>query len=549
MVPRKDASSRANRGTITLPSELPPLPAGAGRDRLVRRLRREQRLAQLGRAALVGLAAGGTAALYRYLVVSAEDFASRLSNQREQFGLLGWIAIPLATGLLGALAAWLTLRFAPEAGGSGIPHTKAVLMGVREIRPLRLIAVKLGGGLLALAAGMSLGREGPTVQVGAATGKLVGQILRVPRRAVHALIASGAGAGLAAAFNAPLAGFLFVMEELKKEMSALTYGTALVGSVSAVLITRAFAGPRPSFLLPESRPLPFDALLPAVVLGVVGGVAGVLFNRGLLSASKRRAALPGPPWAAGAAVGIVAGVALLTFPRITGVGHRVAEDILSGHLEARHLATMALALFAGKFLLTVLSYGTGVPGGIFAPILVMGSCLGYAFGLVADRFFPAFGVVPTVFATIGMAAFLTGSVRAPLTGVVLIVEMTAEYNLLFALLLGCFAAHATAELLRGRPIYEALLERDLRTSGHRSEGAPEILVVEVLVETDSMLAGRRLKDLEFPPGTRVAAVTRGDRELVPEGNTRLQPGDLVTATIEDDAATASAWIHDAARGA
>lgn len=519
-----------------------------GRDRLLRRLRREERLVQLGRAALVGLVAGVAAAVYRLLVVTAEDFAQGLSAHREQLGLTAWLAIPVVTGILGALAAWLTLRFAPEAGGSGIPHTKAVLMGVREIRPLRLIAVKLGGGLLALAAGMSLGREGPTVQVGAATGKLVGNMLRVPRRSVHALIASGAGAGLAAAFNAPLAGFLFVMEELKKEMSALTYGTAFIGSVSAVLITRAFAGPRPSFLLPESSPLPFDALLPAVILGVLGGAAGVLFNRGLLSVSRLRPSLRGPSWLAGAAVGVVAGVVLLTFPRITGVGHRLAEEILSGHLESRHLITMALALFAGKFLLTVLSYGTGVPGGIFAPILVLGACLGYAFGLAADRLFPQVGVVPTVFATIGMAALLTGSVRAPLTGVVLIVEMTAEYNLLFALLLGCFAAHATAELLRARPIYEALLERDLRSSGHRPQGAPEILVIEVLVETDSKLAGRRLKEVDFPPGTRVAAVARGSREIVPEGNTRLQPGDLITVTIEGDAAIASAWMHEAARG-
>jgi CIC family chloride channel protein len=518
------------------------------RDERLRHLRRSHRLAQLGRAALVGLVAGAGAAGFRLMVAAAERTSHGLAARRDQLGVLAWLLIPAATACLGGLAGWVTLRFAPETSGSGIPHVKAALLGVRRIRAWRVTATKLAGGLLALTAGFSLGREGPTVQVGAATGKLVGQGLRAPRRSLNTLVAAGAGAGLAGAFNAPLAGFLFVMEELKREMSPMTYGTAFIGSVCAVLVTRAFSGQSPSFLLPESNVLPFDTLLPAALLGVTGGIAGVLFNHGLLRATSLRPRIPGPRWLPAAFTGAVAGVLLLTFPRITGVGHGLAGDILSGNLHARHLVLLALALFAGKFLLTILSYGTGVPGGIFAPMLVMGSCLGFAFGILGGRLFPTLGISPTVFATIGMAAFLTGSVRAPLTAVVLIVEMTNEYNLLFALLLGCFFAYATAELLRSEPIYEALLQRELRVVEEGRPDATGVSQFEVLVEPDSLLADRRLRDLDFPPGARVTAIARHGRDVIPHGETRLESGDLITVMIEERAAEAAARIVEGARG-
>ena len=503
---------------------------------------------QLARAALVGLAAGAAAALYRYLVVAAEHASRGLASRREELGFLAWILVPLGAAALGGLAGWITFRFAPETSGSGIPDVKATLLGLRQIRALRLIAVKLTGGFLALAGGFALGREGPTVQVGAATGQLVGDSLRVPRRSRNALIAAGAGAGLAGAFNAPLAGFLFVMEELKREMSPMTFGTALIASVCAVLVTRAFSGQSPSFLLPESRVLPLSALVPAALLGLLAALAGMAFNRALLWASAFRRRIPGPPWLPAAAVGAVAGVFLLVFPRVTGVGHGLTEQILTGQLQARDLAAFTLAIFALKFLLTTISYGSGVPGGIFAPMLVMGSSLGCAFGLLADRLFPGLGISPAVFATIGMAALLTASVRAPLTAVVLIVEMTNEYSLLFPLLLGCFVAYVVAEALESEPIYEALLQRALSSTSGRSEGAGEISHLELLIEPESLLAGRRLRDAGFPSGARVTNLVRQGEEIIPHGETRLLEGDLITVAVEHGSTEATFRILESVRG-
>jgi CIC family chloride channel protein len=457
------------------------------------------------------------------------------------------LVVVVFTAALGCAAAWSTGKYAPEAGGSGIPHIKAVLLHIRVIRPVKLILVKVGAGLLALGAGMSLGREGPTVQIGAAFGKLLGDILKVPKRSYGALIAAGSGAGLAAAFNAPLAGFLFVMEELKRDMSPVTYGTALLGSVCSVAVTRYLLGQAPSFQLSSPDVPPLSALVPIVFLGALAGLAGILFNRALLGVLNLRDKTKCPRWAAGLAVGALSGLLLVYFPEVSGGGHHLASELLAGQIQAKHMLMLALAVFAVKLAFTALSYGTGVPGGIFAPILVMGAFLGYAFGIVVHSVFPGMSFTEAGFATIGMAAMLSSSVRAPLTGVVLIVEMTAEYKLLYALLVGSFVSYALAELLGDEPIYEALLERDIHavTEIHPDDDLPEI--IEFLVETDSAMDGRRIKDLDVPEGALITSVVRQDRNLVPRGTTQLKAGDTVTAVLDGDHLMASVRIHELAK--
>jgi CIC family chloride channel protein len=504
-------------------------------------LHRQFRRAQIGRAAVVGCLAGLAAVGFQVAVIRAETFSLWLA------GHIPVAILVLITGAIGGLAAWITGHYAPEAGGSGIPHIKAVLIHVRILRPWRLIAVKLGAGLLALGAGFSLGREGPTVQIGAAIGRITGDLFRVPRRSYSALIASGAGAGLAAAFNAPLAGFLFVMEELKRDMSPLTYGTALVGSVCSVAVTRFLLGQSPSFHLPATHAPPLIVLGPIAILGVIAGVAGVLFNRALLGALTLRTRLKIPRFAAGIGVGILSGLLLAYFPEVTGGGHEVASHLLNGDITGSNLFVLAIAVFLGKLAFTALSYGTGVPGGIFAPILVMGAFLGFAYGIALHRVMPTFGFSDAGYATIGMAALLAASVRAPLTGVVLIVEMTAEYQLLYALLVGAFLSYATAELLGDEPVYEALLERDLRQSAPVGEEDMEPVFIDFLVEPDSEMDGRKIRELKVPQGALLTAIVRNRRHVVPQGSTQLRAGDMITATIDGDNLHASAALHEMAK--
>lgn len=447
---------------------------------------------------------------------------------------------------MGAIGAALIARHVPESGGSGIPHIKAALLHLKIIRPGRLLIAKFLGGLTALITGMSMGREGPTIQMGGAIGKLVGDQLRAPKRARGALVAAGAGAGLASAFNAPLAGFLFVMEELKREMSALTYGSALVASVCAVAVTRYIAGETPSFVLPSPGPAPLAVLPLTAVLGAVAGLGGVLFNRVLIAGLNVRKRFSVSPLAAGAIAGGLGALALVYLPQVAGGGHQVAERLLSGGLSTLGIGAI-LGLFAAKLLLTAVSYATGMPGGIFAPILVMGAFIGYGFGMIVHNWWPSVPFSAAGFATIGMAAMLSASVRAPLTGVVLIVEMTAEYGLLYALLVSAFVAALVAQAVRDEPIYEALMERDLEQSGVEVHPEEEPILLEVMVEPHSRMDGRRIKHLGLPPGTIVFTLERGSRNMVPGGGTMLSAGDMLTVMIDGDKPELSLTIHEAAR--
>jgi CIC family chloride channel protein len=377
---------------------------------------------------------------------------------------------------------------------------------------------------------MSLGREGPTVQMGAAVGALVGRLLRLRQRAMPQLISAGAGAGLAAAFNAPLAGFIFVLEELQRELSPLTYGGALVAAVCADIVTRWMSGQGPSLRVDAAVVLPLSVLPLIGVVGVLAGLGGVAFNIALVRASNwmdARRRVPG--WLrTGIAAALVAMVAWW-LPDAVGGGHPVAERLGTGWYAAVGLTTLALLLVA-KFATTVLSYASGAPGGIFAPMLVLGALIGLLVQRVTVLAWPGLADLGPAFAVLGMAAFFASSVRAPLTGIVLILEMTGDYQLLFPLSAACLVAYLMAEMLRDRPVYDALLERDLARSGFAGPG-PEPTNVTIGIQHDSAAAGRTIREVGFPPGCLVVGVERRGRSLLPTAGTRLEPGDHITVLV------------------
>lgn len=518
------------------------------RHQLREKLYKEERHVHLIRAAIVGVFAGALAVAYELSVARAEQVASSIAFRANHTGFLAQTALVISAAALGAFAAYAVTSRVPESGGSGIPHIKAALLHLRVIRPVRIIIAKFFGGLAALLTGMSFGREGPTVQMGACMGKIVGDVTKTSRRGRSTLIAAGAGAGLAAAFNAPLAGFLFVMEELRREMSALTYGSALVASVCAVGVTRYLVGIRPDFLLPSPGTPPLRILPLIAVLGVVCGFGGVLFNKGLMAGLELRSKLNAPTWSFGLIAGACAGFALLKFPSITGGGHTFTEQLLSSRFDAAHLVLILVLVFFGRLVLTSASYSTGLPGGIFAPMLALGAVLGFLFGHGANALFPHLGFSDAGFATVGMAAFLAASVRSPLTGVVLIVEMTAEYGLLYSLLIAAFTASLVADALKDGPIYDTLMERDLHLGGAEIHPSIEPLLLDVLIEPSSRMDGIRVKNLRLPPGAILTTVERDTRQIIPGGSTRLQAGDMVTILVEGDKPELSLRIHEGAKG-
>ncbi len=519
------------------PPTVPGLPTRGWRGVL-----HEHRRLQFARAALVGLGAGLLAVLFQYALVAAEGARTVLLHRLHAFPWWGWLVLPVLGGACAGMAGWLTARVAPEASGSGIPHIKGVLMHVRVLDWRRLLPVKFIGGVLAIGAGLSLGREGPTVQMGAAVGKAIGEWMHLPRRSRGQLIAAGAGAGLAAAFNAPLAGFIFVIEELQRELSPLTYGTALIAAVVADIVTRTLTGQFPSFHI-TGYPMPSLAALPLfAVLGVLAGLMGVAFNRSLLWTLRQfHGWTKMPRWARPALVAVLAGLLAWWLPQAVGGGHGTAEALLRGEYAAVGFLGFLLLLFAAKFVLTVLSYGSGVPGGIFAPLLVLGALVGLMTGQVSGLAFPAFAHTPAAFAVIGMAAAFAAIVRAPLTGIVLILEMTNNYEQLFPLLVACMIAFLVAEHLHNKPIYEALLEYDLHRTGFiEHPQSVEPVTLELAVEPHSAMDGRRVRDLGLPEGCLLVMITRAGREIVPSGGSRLQAGDHVTVFVTGDAPQACA---------
>lgn len=493
--------------------------------------RQERRRHLLPRALLVGVATGLIAVLFRRTLDLGDSARTRWILSAHRFGALG-VLVPVALGAVGAgLAVWLVRRFAPEASGSGIPHIKAVLHRLIGLRWHRVLPVKFTSGVVGIGSGLALGREGPTVQMGAAVGQMVSRWLRVTPRERQTLIAAGAGAGLAAAFNAPLAGVIFTLEELRREFSAGALTSAFVASVTADVITRMLLGQLPVFHTPPPPVPPLDTLPLFALLGLAAGLVGVCFNRSLLATLRLLDRGRRHPFLLGAAVGAAVGLAGWFVPEALGGGATLVQQTLTGQMA---LAAVPLLLLL-RFALTMASYGSGAAGGIFAPLLVIGAQTGLFFGLLMQRAVPNTVQHPAVFAIVGMAALFAAIVRAPLTGIVLIVEMTESYSLMLPLLLTCFVAYLTADVLRDQPIYEALLERDLL----RSRAKPELeatLLLDLVVQPGAPFVGRPIAELGLPRGCLIVSLQRGHRTHVPSRDTALRPGDRVSVALAPEAA-------------
>lgn len=287
------------------------------------------------------------------------------------------------------------------------------------------------------------------------------------------------------------------------------------------------------FVVPSYPVQPLSALPVFALLGIATGLLGVVFNRRLLGTLNLFARLQGRTVISVAAVvGAVVGLVGYFAPAAIGGGHTLTERVLEGNV----LLALIPAWFLVRFVLTMASYGTGAPGGIFAPVLALGALIGLGIGQLAHLALPALVPQVAVFAVVGMAAYFTAIVRAPLTGVVLIIEMTGNYNQMLPLLVACFCAYATAELLGSLPIYEALLERDLRRGG-TDNAFEEPIVIELEVDPASPFDGKHIRELGLPPGCIIIRCRDGGREWVPTAQTRLHAHLRITALVSPEAAS------------
>jgi len=447
-------------------SEAQPNPSGEGTSPDLENVELHK-LPVLTCSIVVGLLAGLLGTLFQLGIGRAELALKWLQVQSVSLGWPGWLIPAVASALLAWGAITLVRFLAPEAAGSGIHEIEGALSGLRPVRWARVLPVKFLGGLMSLAAGMVLGREGPTVQMGGNVGAMVGRGLRLHEDQIHILLASGAGAGIAAAFNAPLAGILFVIEEMR---SHFKYGFLSVQSVviacgAATLVLRGIMGQNPDIDMSHFNAPQLESLGLFLALGVMFGVIGYAFNATLVGTLNLYGLLRGRTiWLRGLMIGGVIGVLGWFHPHLVGGGYTT----IPWALEQTTGVEALLAIFAARFVATMFCYGCGAPGGIFAPMLALATLFGMAYGIVANKWFPELATRPGMFAVAGMGALFAATVRAPLTGIALTIEMTQNYALILPLILTCWGATIVAQGLGARPIYTVLLERTLCREGTAS---------------------------------------------------------------------------------
>ena len=499
--------------------------------RLVRRFR-GMRYPLVLESALVGVFAGGVAVLYRILLTAAENGLSAVTAAARQSaaGILLWLAAVLVLAFLTAKV----LQWEPMAAGSGIPQVEGEMEGALEQTWWKVICAKLVGGFLCIFAGLSLGREGPSIQLGGMAGKGVSSRFRRNRLEERFLITCGASAGLSAAFNAPLAGVMFALEEIHKNFSPLVLMSAMAASVIADFLSETVFGRHSIFAFADASnvmPLRYYGYL--AVLGLLLGVCGVVYNKCLLLSQDAYQKLERFPLLRGKKLAIpflAAGALAFVLPEVLGGGHNMIAILESGTFSLK----LVFLLLLGKFLFSMLSFGSGAPGGIFFPLLVIGAYIGGAFGLSCVSLFGVPEVLVTNFIIFAMAGYFTAIVRAPITGIILICEMTGSLSHVLPLAMVSVIAYVTADVLKSKPVYESLLERILAKAGKKPAEHREKMILEMVVEQGSSAADRKISEITLPETCLILALKRGEEEMIPKGSTVVRARDVMVLMYDDD---------------
>ena len=479
---------------------------------------------------IVGCLAGLVTVLFR-LILEKVDWLLHIVI--DYFHTYTWL-IPVWFGILIFISSlvWLLLKWEPNIGGSGIPQIKGEMQGQIYQSWWRVLLGKFAGGVLCIGSGLSLGREGPSIQLGAMVGKGFAKVTKRVRTEEKLLMSCGASAGLSAAFNAPFAGVLFSLEELHKNFSVDVLLSTMTASITADFISRYIFGLKPVFAFDIKNMMPLQHYWLVVILGIILGAFGVVYNKCIKKGQKIfdkiknqyvKTVLPF----------LLAGILAVIFPAVLGGGHHLVLEISTGEIFISALGILLLV----KFLFSLFSFSSGVPGGIFLPLLVLGAVTGGIFG---KGCITVLGIHPDLlqnFIILGMAGYFAAIVRAPITGIILISEMTGGFSHLLTLSIVSLIAYITADLLKAKPIYDQLLERIL--SKRKIKQVPnggEKILVESPVYHGALATGKQVKDISWPSHSLIVSIIRGEHEILPNGETVIQAGDRITLLCDEAAA-------------
>lgn len=440
-------------------------------------------------AALVGILAGLAGVGFDKAVSWVQQYRIGMLAEVADDTWIVWPMAFLASALLAMFGYYLVRRFAPEAGGSGIPEIEGALEGVRPVRWWRVIPVKFFGGMGTLGAGMVLGREGPTVQLGGSFGQMVFDLFRLRKPEVrHSLVATGAGAGLAAAFNAPLAGIFFIIEEMRTQFhyNFVSIKAVFIGVIMSTVVYRYFNSSLILIDLGMVGDVALNTLWLYLIMGMAIGILGVVFNRLVLGFQDMFQRIHGgntTKWVLiGGLIGGLCGVLALAQSATVGGGFNMIPIATAGNYSL----SMLVILFVVRVVISLLCFSSGAPGGIFAPILALGTLLGMTFGTLYAMWFPQYNLPMGVFALVGMAALLSATLRAPLTAIALVLEMTGNYQLILPMIVSSVGATLLAQLVGGKPLYSQILARTLaRQEANKADAASPTPVGQTSAERNT----------------------------------------------------------------
>lgn len=416
-------------------------------------------------AVVVGILGGFGALFFKRLILVLQGVFWSVPDMtpRSLFSIV-WYRRLLMPALGGAIVGPLIYFLAREAKGHGVPEVMiAVITRNSIIRPI-VVAVKIVASALSIASGGSVGREGPIVQIGAAIGSTAGQLLRVRPAQLKTLVGCGVSAGIAAVFNAPMAGTLFALELIVSDFGLTAFTPILVSAVAATAVTRYFHGNITEFTLPPFAVVSSWEMGLYLVLGLVAGVVGFAFSRSLYLAEDVFEKSRVPAWIRPAAGGLIVGVIALGYPYVMGVGYDTIHALFEGQLALR----VVLALVLLKIVATAVTVGSGGSGGVFTPSLFVGAMLGSAFGVIVNRLFPGATASPGAYALVGMAAVNGACTLAPLSAIVVLVELTNQYAMVLPLMLAVGLASFVSRKLNPESIYTEKLRRR-GVSAHHGE--------------------------------------------------------------------------------
>lgn len=502
----------------------------------------------IGEGVLVGIAAGIVVLLYRIALEYAGKWLKvilEFAGQSPMY-IAGWFVILAVM----AVAVSGLVKYESMISGSGIPQLKGEMIGKINQSWYKIIPAKFAGGFLCMLGGLALGREGPSIQIGAMAGKGISKWLDRGKTEEKFLLTCGASAGLAAAFHAPLAGVLFSMEEIHKNFSAAVLLSVTTASLTADCLCTAVLGEASVFQFDIIKELPISYYWMIVLLGALLGVLGAFYNWFTLKIQSLYDKI-GFLGTTGKIMipFLCAGVLGFTAPELLGSGHSLIEYLTCTDVA---LGTVVFIL-AGRFVFSAVSFGSGAPGGIFFPLLVLGGFIGGVFATAGVEYFGLDSMYINNFVLLAMAGYFSAIVRAPLTGIVLIFEMTGNLNHMLSLSIVSIVAYIVASLMKSKPIYESLLDRLLAKQAESGErgavnrgyeqqnNVREKILANFVIGHGSRPDGRCIGEVEWPDNCLLVSVQRGENELIPKGKTKLQAGDVIVIMMDE---RDTAYVHE-----